>query len=89
MKRKKIYVLFSLLIILISGCSSQKALSHDNRNSHDNQNINYILNTKSHRFHYPDCPYVKQMKEKNKWIFYGSRNDAIYRGYAPCQKCNP
>jgi DNA-entry nuclease len=49
----------------------------------------YILNTNSHKFHYPDCSSVGQMSEKNKAEFSGSRDELIQQGYEPCKRCNP
>lgn len=49
----------------------------------------YILNTRSKIFHYPDCRSVKQMAEKNKQTYSGNRDDVIAMGYDPCQNCNP
>lgn len=49
----------------------------------------YILNTNSKKFHYPDCKSVKQMAEKNKQAYSGNRDDVIAMGYVPCQNCNP
>jgi hypothetical protein len=49
----------------------------------------YILNTNSCIFHYPDCSSVSRMSEKNKEIFYGSRDDAVAQGYTPCSICKP
>lgn len=50
---------------------------------------NYILNTNTKKFHYPDCSSVDQMKEKNKEPFYGTRDEAIAQGYSPCGRCKP
>lgn len=49
----------------------------------------YILNTNTKKFHYPSCSSVKQMSEKNKQTYTGSRDDLISQGYDPCKKCNP
>ena len=49
----------------------------------------YILNTNTHKFHYPDCSSVRDMAEHNKQTFEGSRDEAIGMGYAPCKRCNP
>lgn len=49
----------------------------------------YILNTNSKKFHYPDCPGVAKMKDKNKKAFTGKREDVIAMGYDPCGQCNP
>lgn len=53
------------------------------------QGTTYILNTNTGKFHYPTCGSVKQMKEKNKQEFSGTREEAISMGYDPCKKCNP
>lgn len=50
---------------------------------------NYVLNTNSHRFHYPDCSSVSRMSEKNKQVFEGTRDEIIAMGYTPCGQCNP
>ena len=49
----------------------------------------YILNTSTKKFHYPSCSSVKQMSDKNKQTYTGSRDDLISQGYDPCKKCNP
>lgn len=49
----------------------------------------YILNTNTHKFHYPNCGSVKQMSEKNKQAYTGNREDVIAMGYVPCKKCKP
>ena len=49
----------------------------------------YVLNTNTKKFHLPDCSSVKTMKDKNKQIFNGSREEVIAQGYKPCKRCNP
>lgn len=49
----------------------------------------YIMNTNTHKFHYPECSSVDDMKEKNKQEFHGNREDLIKQGYDPCKRCNP
>jgi hypothetical protein len=49
----------------------------------------YILNTNTRRFHYPSCASVGSMKVKNKAEFFGTREDAIKKGYKPCGNCQP
>ena len=46
----------------------------------------YILNTNTKKIHYPDCPSVSQMKEKNR----GTTTDPdamIAEGYTWCKNC--
>ena len=49
----------------------------------------YIANKNSKKFHYPSCDSVKDMKEKNKLYFEGTRDELIEQGYVPCKRCNP
>ncbi len=49
----------------------------------------YVLNTNTHKFHYPECDSVKDMKEKNKKFVTSTREDIISQGYEPCQRCKP
>ena len=53
------------------------------------QETTYVLNTNTMKFHYPSCSSVDQMKEKNKEIYTGNREDIINMGYMPCKRCNP
>lgn len=54
-----------------------------------NNSIDYVLNTNSHKFHYPNCSSVNQMADHNKQTFTGTRDDAIAMGYSPCGRCHP
>lgn len=49
----------------------------------------FVLNTNSKKFHKPSCSSISQIKEENKEVYKGSRDDLISQGYDPCKKCNP
>lgn len=49
----------------------------------------YVLNTKTKKFHNPWCGSVADMSEANKDEFHGFRSELIEEGYAPCGSCNP
>lgn len=49
----------------------------------------YILNTNTHKFHYPTCSSVSDMAEKNKKVSSESRDEIISQGYVPCKRCKP
>ncbi len=49
----------------------------------------YVLNTNTGKFHYSDCRSAKQIKDKNKAYFHGTREEVIGQGYSPCGNCNP
>lgn len=69
-----------------TGKSKEKDSSN---NPKDNSKGTYIINTNNKKFHKPDCDSVKQMSEKNKKVFNGSRSDLIDSGYTPCGACQP
>ena len=51
--------------------------------------VTYIGNKNTKKFHYPYCSSVSDMKEKNKVSLYGTREEAIAQGYSPCGRCHP
>lgn len=50
---------------------------------------NYVLNTNTKKFHYPSCSSVKQIKDKNRDEYTGTRDELIDMGYSPCGRCHP
>jgi hypothetical protein len=52
------------------------------------EEASYIGNANSYKFHSLDCSSVDQMNESNK-VFLESRQEAIDKGFEPCQRCNP
>ena len=72
--------------------SSGKKSSEKQTTQAEKQNkgsYDYILNTRSKKIHRPTCGSVDQMKEKNKWYFQGTCQEAMDMGYTPCKNCNP
>lgn len=53
------------------------------------EEITYVLNINSMKFHYPDCDSVNDMKEKNRQDVTLSREEIVELGYKPCQRCKP
>ncbi len=49
----------------------------------------YAYSSKSDKFHYPDCRYVKTIKAENYCEYTGDRQGMINKGYSPCKNCNP
>ena len=49
----------------------------------------YVANKNTKKFHYPYCSSAEDIKEKNRWDFYGTREELIEKGYDPCKRCNP
>ncbi len=53
------------------------------------QTGSYILNTNSKKFHGVDCGQAKDIKDTNKEIFSGSREELLQKGYTASKCCNP
>ena len=49
----------------------------------------YIVNTSTGKFHYPDCPSVDLMNEENKLYFIGDKESLSEYGYYSCGRCKP
>ena len=49
----------------------------------------YVLNTNTLKFHYVDCPSVKQMATHNMEQTSMTRDEIIAAGYSPCGNCKP
>ena len=49
----------------------------------------YILNTKTMKFHRPDCDSVKNIKSENRKEYTGEREKLIDEGYEACKSCKP
>ena len=55
----------------------------------DISNCDFVLNTNSDKFHYPNCSSVSKMAKHNTKYFIGTRDEAIAQGYDPCGRCKP
>lgn len=49
----------------------------------------YVLNTKSMKFHRPTCSSVDDIADNNKQEATATRDELISKGYSPCKQCNP
>lgn len=69
----------------LTGDSKLKEQSEQNPDSENS----YILNTNSKKFHQTNCDSAKDISDKNRQDYKGSRNALILQGYSPCKSCNP
>ncbi len=53
------------------------------------EELTYVLNKSTKKFHLPTCSSVGQIKDKNREDFNGSRDEVLSRGYVACKRCNP
>ncbi len=51
--------------------------------------VEYVLNTKSKKFHSSDCSGVSKIQEENRSTFRGTRDELLQQGYSPCGLCHP
>ena len=69
--------------------SEETAKDEPESNNEEEKTVTYVGNSNSHKFHRPGCSSVNDMKDRNKVLFYGDRQEVIDAGYKPCQRCNP
>ena len=74
---------------IIQNESGTRAISRQMSVTESTDDITYVLNINTMRFHKPICPSVEDMKEKNREYSYSTREELIEQGYKPCGSCNP
>ena len=72
-----------------SGSSGSGTSQTENTTRDPNNDVAYVLNTNSKKFHYPTCSSAKQISEKNYAESNKSRDELIADGYDPCGRCCP
>ena len=73
----------------IESDENETNISDDEITSSNTEKKEYVLNTKSMKFHDSSCSSVDDIKESNKAYFTGTREELIEEGYSPCKRCNP
>lgn len=61
----------------------------DDKYSDIEENIEYILNSNSKKFHTKDCSNASRISDNNREIYMGSRDKLTSQGYDPAGCCNP
>ncbi|MDO4807665.1 MAG: hypothetical protein Q4A07_10500 [Coriobacteriales bacterium] len=49
----------------------------------------YVLNTNTHKFHYPSCGHADTIRSYNRQDVHMTREEIVARGYTPCAHCSP
>ena len=91
-EKEKILSAFSLLVYIRDQDPGLFQLLADQRVALDGTGEatgTYVLNIRSIRFHRPGCAGIREMNEKNRVDFTGSRGILLATGFQPCQMCNP
>lgn len=60
-----------------------------NENTTQETSATFILNKNTKKFHKDGCSGIKDIKERNKTTYTGTREEVISMGYEPCQRCKP
>ena len=66
--------------------AAYSASGQNNDSSHDGE---YVLNTNTKKFHYPDCASAGDISSENRKVTHKSRKKLINQGYTPCRRCKP
>lgn len=53
------------------------------------EDYSYVLNTRTHKFHLPDCDSVTEMSVRNRRGSDKTREELLLEGYDPCGSCKP
>ena len=75
--------------IVIDYATGDSALADAVPADADADTVVYILNTKTGKFHYPDCSSAINMSANVREEYAGTRDDLISAGYEPCGRCKP
>lgn len=69
--------------------SSIKQIEQPSSNTTSSDTSSYMLNTNTKKFHRTSCGDIDKMKESNKKLYSGTREEVINMGYSPCGHCKP
>lgn len=76
-------------IVFTSDGESVSVSSSNGIEDENVEQITYVLNTNTKKFHYPHCSGVSETSEVNKKESGLSRDAIISQGYSPCGSCMP
>ena len=72
-----------------TGSSSSGTSAKTDTKSSGTESGTYVLNTKTMKFHRPECASVSKIKAENREDYNGSREKLVNDGYEACKSCNP
>lgn len=75
--------------ISIDYATGESSRQSDSKTYSESSTAEYVLNTNTHKFHYADCSSARDISDKNRETYIGSRDSLTDRGYEPCGRCNP
>ena len=95
MKKEKICVIFSILLMMVAlFCSphfhsAQDGFYEGEKESSPVEKSGFVINLRSKKFHTEDCFWGSIISEKNEERYNGDRENLIEKGFSPCKRCNP
>ena len=76
--------------ITIDYATGESALSgEESGTTSGDEEMSYVLNTSSKKFHKPDCSSVSSISAENRPGYTGTRAALMEEGYEPCGNCKP
>ena len=54
----------------------------------EDETVTYVGNSRTYKFHYPECLSIVEMNPENR-VTFGTREEAVEQGYTPCSRCKP
>ena len=76
--------------ITIDYATGESALSgEESGTTSGDEEMSYVLNTSSKKFHKPDCSSVSSISAENREDYTGTRAALMEEGYEPCGNCKP
>ena len=70
----------------VAGGGSDKG---EDDGDHSGEEVSYVLNTNSKKFHLPDSSCVGKINEENRKNYYGTKEELEADGYVACKLCKP
>lgn len=67
----------------------QKEIADEEPQEPQEKTREYVLNTKSMKFHRTSCSSVDDISDNNRKDVECTRSELIDQGYEPCQRCKP
>lgn len=75
--------------IWIDYATGESRESETTESEKKDEEVTYVVNTNTKKFHKPDCSSIRDTKQQNRKETSETREKLIDQGYSPCNRCNP
>ena len=76
-------------IVIRAAQDGSYALADNALTPQSDESVSFIVNTRTGKFHDPNCPSVRDIMPQNRLEFSGDRESLLEKGYTPCGRCQP